>query len=52
MFYEYNGEEFVYTSLLCQDTGQNLTSASMMTQHLQILIMMVIMILVVMLMEQ
>ena len=31
MFYEYNGEEFVYTSLLYQDTGQNLTSASMMT---------------------
>ena len=25
MFYEYNGEEFVYTSLLYQDTGQNLT---------------------------
>ena len=32
MMFEYNGEEFEYTSLLYQDTGQYLISASVMTQ--------------------
>ena len=31
MFFEFNGEEFEYTSLLYQDTGQYLISASVMT---------------------